>query len=427
MLIESVLSERRQVLTEMESKALLGAFHVPVTRTVIARSPTEAIVVAEQIGFPIAMKISSVDVTHKSDVGGVVLNVRNAAEVRAQYNEILASVRRARPEARIDGVTLQAMRRAKFGREVYVGVFRDPLFGPVIAFGAGGNRIEVVRDTTLEFPPLNRFLARRMIERTRVAESLGEFRGAPPIDFEQLETLLVRVSEMVCELPWIAEMDVNPVIADQDGVVAVDARIVVDPAIGASPKRYAHLAILPYPADLVQVRSSPDGQFYTIRPIQPEDADRLQAFVRSMSDESRYFRFISTLAELTPKMLVRYTQVDYDRELALVAVVGPETALAGSAEPQEERIVGVVRYLLNPDRDTCEFAVAIADDWQGKRLGSTLMRAIVEAARAKGLKRIEGYVLAANAKMLGLMSYLGFSIQTDREDPTMKIVSMSLG
>ena len=426
MLIESVLAERRQVLTEMESKALLGAFHIPVTRTVIARSPTEAIVVAEQTGFPVAMKVSSADVTHKSDVGGVVLNVRNAAEVRSQFGEILASVRRAQPNARIDGVTLQAMRKSRFGRELYVGVFRDPLFGPVIAFGAGGTRIEVVRDTTLEFAPLNRFLAQRMIERTRVAETLRDFRGAPAIDFEHLETLLVRVSEMVCELPWITEMDINPVIADEAGVIAVDARVVIDAAAGTQAVRHAHLAIMPYPTHLTQVRTAPDGQYYTIRAIQPEDADRLQAFMRSLSAESRYFRFISSLAELPPKMLVRYTQIDYDREVALVATIGGDGTIGLTGAVDEERFIGVVRYLRNPDGETCEFAVAIADDWQGKRLGSTLMRAIIEAARSKGLKRIEGFVLGSNSKMLGLMSYLGFRIATDPDDPTMKLVTMQL-
>jgi acetyltransferase len=286
-----------------------------------------------------------------------------------------------------------------------------------------------VRDTTIEFPPLNRFLARRMIERTRVAESLGEFRGAPAVDFEVLETLLVRVSEMVCELPWIAEMDINPAIADENGVVAVDARIVIDPTAGNAPARYAHMAIMPYPAHLTQVRSAPDGQFYTIRPIQSEDADRLQAFMRALSPESRYFRFISTLSELTPKMLVRYTQIDYDRELALVAVQQKDPLaepVDGAEGDDEERIIGVVRYLLNPDRETCEFAIAIADGWQGKRLGSTLMRAIIEAARNKGLRRIEGYVLGSNARMLGLMTYLGFKVETDRDDPSMKIVGMSL-
>jgi acetyltransferase len=430
MLIESALADRREVLSEMESKALLGAFHVPVTRTVIARSPTEAIVIAEQTGFPVAMKVSSPDVAHKSDVGGVVLNVRNAVEVRAQYSEIVAAVRRARPEARIEGVTVQAMRRSRFGRELYVGVFRDPIFGPVIAFGAGGTRIEVVRDTTLEFAPLNRFLAQRMIERTRVAETLGEFRGAPAIDFEQLEKLLVRVSEMVCEMPWIAEMDINPVIVDECGVIAVDARVVIDRSVGVGQAvRHSHLAIMPYPSHLTQTRTAPDGAFYTIRPIQPEDADRLQAFMRALSDETRYFRFISTLAELPPKMLVRYTQIDYDRELALVAVLPPDPARvpqAGQAEGEDERIIGVVRYLLNPDGDTCEFAIAIADDWQGKRLGSTLMRAIIEAARGKGLRRIEGFVLGNNARMLGLMSYLGFRIATDPDDASMKIVTMEL-
>jgi acetyltransferase len=235
--------------------------------------------------------------------------------------------------------------------------------------------------------------------------------------------------------------------------------VVIDPAAGQQSVRYAHMAILPYPDHLTQVRSSPDGYFYTIRAIRPEDADALQRFVHEMSDESRYFRFVSTLARLTPRMLVRYTQVDYDRELALVAVLGPGEGpgegLGGgvgeapdgspervrdsrrtrpaavdedaeAAEGKGERIIGVVRYLLNPDGQSCEFAVAIADDWQGRRLGSTLMRAIVDAARAKGLRRIEGYVLANNARMLGLMSSLGFGITTWREDPSMKLVSMEL-
>jgi acetyltransferase len=434
LLIDSVLAEGRQVLSEMESKALLGAFHVPVTRTMLARSQTEAIVIAEQIGFPVVMKIHSADVTHKSDVGGVVLNVRNAAEVRSQYLEIQDAVQRALPQARLDGVTLQNMRRGRHGRELYVGVFRDPLFGPVIAFGAGGTRVEVVDDTTLEFPPLNRYLARRMIERTRIAETLGEFRGAPAIDFERLEALLVAVSEMVCELPWIAEMDINPVIVDEGGLVAVDARVVLDPTVGPRPARHAHMAIMPYPAHLTRVLAAPDGGFYTLRPIQSEDADRLQTFMKNLSAESRYFRFISVLSELPPRMLVRYTQIDYDRELALVAVVGGpaghsdvaggSAADAAGGSDNTERIVGVVRYLLNVDRESCEFAVAIADDWQGKRLGSTMMRAIIEAARTKGLRRIEGYVLSTNARMLGLMIHLGFTVKTDPQDATMKLVWM---
>ena len=431
-LLDATLAAGREVMTELDSKALLGAFHVPVNRTVLARDAREAVRWGAKLGYPVAMKVSSADIAHKSDVGGVVLNVRNATEVRRQFAEIVAAVRAARPEAQVEGVTLQAMRSGRHGRELYVGVFRDRLFGPVIAFGSGGTAVEVVRDTTLEFPPLNEFLARSMIARTRVAQTLGEFRGAPAIDVEALVRLLVRVSEMVCELPQIAEMDINPIIADGAGVVAVDGRIVIDRdtprawAPGDKPggPRYRHLAIVPYPAHMAGERALRDGRRCTIRPIRAEDGERLQRFVRGLSEESRYFRFISALTELTPRMLVRYTQIDYDRELALVAAIGVDAADADDADDADadETVIGVVRYLLNPDRETCEFAIAIADRFQGQGLGATLMRAIIAAARDKGLKRIEGFVLAINAPMIGLMRALDFRIETDPDDPALKRV-----
>ena len=425
--LDDALGAGREALTELESKTLLSAFHVPVNRTVLARDADEAVALAAQLGYPVAMKISSPDVAHKSDVGGVVLSVRNATEVRRQFAGIVGAVRAARPGARLDGVTLQPMKAGRHGRELYVGVFRDPLFGPVIAFGTGGTRVEVVRDTTLEFPPLNSFLARSMIARTRVAQTLGEFRGAPAIDVEALVRVLVRVSEMVCELPQIAEMDINPIIADGPDVVAVDGRIVLDcdtprawvPGDPPAGPRYGHMAIMPYPAHMVGERTLRDGRWYTIRPIRAEDGERLQRLVRGLSEQSRYFRFISALTELTPRMLARYTQIDYDRELALVATIGADDP---QAEGGDETIIGVVRYLLNPDRETCEFAIAIADRFHGQGLGTTLMQAIVDAARAKGLKRIEGFVLAINAPMIGLMRALGFRIETDLDDPALKRV-----
>jgi acetyltransferase len=425
--LDDALGAGREALTELESKTLLSAFHVPVNRTVLARDADEAVALAAQLGYPVAMKISSPDVAHKSDVGGVVLSVRNATEVRRQFAGIVGAVRAARPGARLDGVTLQPMKAGRHGRELYVGVFRDPLFGPVIAFGTGGTRVEVVRDTTLEFPPLNSFLARSMIARTRVAQTLGEFRGAPAIDVEALVRVLVRVSEMVCELPQIAEMDINPIIADGADVVAVDGRIVLDcdtprawvPGDPPAGPRYGHMAIMPYPAHMVGERTLRDGRWYTIRPIRAEDGERLQRLVRGLSEQSRYFRFISALTELTPRMLARYTQIDYDRELALVATIGADDP---QAEGGDETIIGVVRYLLNPDRETCEFAIAIADRFHGQGLGTTLMQAIVDAARAKGLKRIEGFVLAINAPMIGLMRALGFRIETDLDDPALKRV-----
>ena len=425
--LDDALGAGREALTELESKTLLSAFHVPVNRTVLARDADEAVALAAQLGYPVAMKISSPDVAHKSDVGGVVLSVRNATEVRRQFAGIVGAVRAPPPRARRARGALHPQKARPHRRELYVGVFRDPLFGPVIAFGTGGTRVEVVRDTTLEFPPLNSFLARSMIARTRVAQTLGEFRGAPAIDVEALVRVLVRVSEMVCELPQIAEMDINPIIADGPDVVAVDGRIVLDcdtprawvPGDPPAGPRYGHMAIMPYPAHMVGERTLRDGRWYTIRPIRAEDGERLQRLVRGLSEQSRYFRFISALTELTPRMLARYTQIDYDRELALVATIGADDP---QAEGGDETIIGVVRYLLNPDRETCEFAIAIADRFHGQGLGTTLMQAIVDAARAKGLKRIEGFVLAINAPMIGLMRALGFRIETDLDDPALKRV-----
>ncbi|MBP6308943.1 MAG: acetate--CoA ligase family protein, partial [Burkholderiaceae bacterium] len=323
LLIESVLAERRNVLTEMESKALLSAFHIPVTKTILARNANEAMMIATQLGFPVALKIDSPDITHKSDVNGVALNVMNAVGVRDTYNDMMQAVKRNQPNARINGVTIQNMARHKRGREIYIGLVTDDPFGPVIAFGAGGTMIELMNDRAMELPPLNQFLARSLIDRARVSETLGEWRGATAVDMDALEHVLLRVSEMVCELPQLREMDINPIIVDESGAVAVDARIVIDnaqQAHGGRTHNYNHLAILPYPAQHEQVWPMRGGEQYTIRPIHPDDADMLQTLVRSLSSESRYFRFVSSMHELPPQMLSRFTLIDYDREMALVAV-----------------------------------------------------------------------------------------------------------
>src|SRR3990167_7630083 len=297
MLIESVLAERRKVLTEMEAKSLLSAFHIPVTRTILARSVNEAIMIATQLGFPVALKIDSPDINHKSDVQGVALNILNAVGVRDTYIDMMETVTRLQPQARINGVTIQNMSSQQRGREVYVGMVTDEPFGPVIAFGSGGTMIELINDRVMELPPLNQFLARRLIERARVAETLGEWRGAAPVNMEALEQVLLRVSEMVCELPQLREMDINPIIVDESGAVAVDARIVVDSA-PPSMRHYNHLAILPYPSQHEQVWPLHGGGEYTVRPIHPDDATMLQEFVRHLSPESRYFRFVSSIQEL---------------------------------------------------------------------------------------------------------------------------------
>jgi acetyltransferase len=285
--------------------------------------------------------------------------------------------------------------------------------------------IELIADRAMELPPLNTFLARRLIERSRVAETLAEWRGAPPADVAALERVLLRVSEMVCALPQLREMDINPLIVDEHGVVAVDARIVVD-STASSPGRYHHLAILPYPASQQREWPMKGGGLYTIRPIHPDDADMLQALVRGMSPQSRYFRFASTMPELPARMLARYTLIDYDREMALVAVLEEQHTADDGSTTETERIIGVSRYITNPDQTSCEFSLAVADDVSGHGIGTRLMLSIIESARDKGLSEIIGLILSNNVNMLKLMGKLGFAISAYPEDPDFKLATMAL-
>jgi len=281
----------------------------------------------------------------------------------------------------------------------------------------------------MELPPLNKFLARRLIERSRVAETLGEWRGASAVDMEALEQVLLRVSEMVCELPQLREMDINPIIVDEFGAIAVDARIVIDNsthAISGHINNYNHLSIPPYPARYEQVWPLRGGGEYTVRPIRPNDAQMLQDLMQRLSPESRYFRFVSSMAVLPPSMLARFTLIDYDREMALIAVYKERLARDDGSMQSSERVVGVSRYITNPDKSSCEFALVIADDFAGKGLGSRLMQNIMDVAREKGLAEIEGLVLANNPAMLKLMKSLGFVIKPFSEDADFKLVSYAL-
>ncbi|ALG68414.1 bifunctional acetate--CoA ligase family protein/GNAT family N-acetyltransferase [Beggiatoa leptomitoformis] len=416
MIIESVLAERRKILTEMESKALLGAFRIPIVNTATAHTVNEAIVLAASMGFPVALKINSPDITHKSDVGGVKLNLQNASEVREAFREIMQGVKESAADARVYGVTVGKMSDKVHGRELYVGVFRDPVFGPVISLGMGGTMVEVIADKAVSLPPLNRYLARTMINKTRAAKLLEPFRKMPAANIEAVEAVLLHVSEMVCELPWLQEMDINPLIVDENGAVAVDARVVVN-YYTPGADRYAHMAIYPYPTHLVEKWELPDGTDVTIRPIRPEDADMEKGFVKNLSEESKYFRFMQNLHELTPIMVVRFTQIDYDRELALIAVAQHENV---------DVQVGVARYSTNPDGETCEFALVVSDQWQGHGFAHKLMTSLMNAARSKGLKIIQGEVLSNNHNMLKLMHKLGFACHLDEEDRTVTLVSRGL-
>jgi acetyltransferase len=389
------LAQRRSILTEHEAKALLAAFGLPVPRSVVAATREAALAAAADIGFPVALKIHTPDITHKSDVGGVRLDLQTADMVASAFDDMMRHVRALRPQARVEGALVQPMLRFPSQREVLVGVATDAVFGPVISFGAGGVAVEAVRDTAIALPPLNGVLAHELMQRTRVYRLLAAYRDVPAADLEALAEILCGVSRMVCALAWIKEMDLNPVLAHPGGAVIADARVVIDPARLERPPRYGHMAIHPYPSEMEEEIALRSGTKISVRPIRPEDADLELRFFEGLSERSRYQRFMQHLPHLPPRMLARFTQLDYDRELALVALH------AGA-------FIAVGRYSPNSDGVTAEFALTVADAWQGKGLGRALLERLCAAARAAGYQALYGFILEANREMLDLAQRLGF-------------------
>jgi acetyltransferase len=321
-----------------------------------------------------------------------------------------------RPEAKLDGVTLESMYHKPHGRELMAGVVRDPIFGPVITFGAGGTMLEFIRDRATALPPLNTLIIDNMISHTRVAKLLEQFRNQPPVDKQAIIHILRHLSEMVCELPQIRELDINPFIVNEDGAVVLDARIVVDHH-SSGLDRYAHMAIHPYPTHFTSHWQLADGTDMLIRPIRPEDASIETAFIARLSPQAKYFRFMQVLHELTPEMLVRFTQIDYDREMALIAV---------TRDANEEKEIAVARYITNPDGTSCEFAIVVADEWTKRGIGSQLLRKLMEVAKTRGLRTMEGEVLTDNRPMLDMARSLGFTVLTSKDDPGVMLLSKAL-
>lgn len=416
LVIDAALEAGQEWLNPAQSKAVLAAFNIPIVRSLPARSAADAVTVAQEVGFPVAMKILSPDIAHKTDVGGVRLGIESAREVRETYDSMLAGVAQARPDAELEGVLIEPMYRERNGREVMIGVVRDPVFGPAISFGLGGTLVEVIRDRAVALPPLNRFLARELMRRTRAWQALQPLRGAPAADAEALEEILLRVSEVVCELPDIGAMDLNPVIVTDTGAIVVDARIAVQRG-SATALPYAHMAIHPYPSKLIRTLELPGGLTATLRPIRPEDAAIETAFVNGLSEQSRFLRFMFGLHSLTPAMLSRFTQIDYDRELALIAVIDT---------PQGEQQIGVARYITLPDEETCEFAIVVGDEWQGKGLAKQLFAMLIESARKRRLKVMTGVTLRENLRMIELSRSNGFTVSRDPDDPELVLMKLVL-
>ena len=416
-LARAVAATGRTLMTEPESKQLLARFGIQTPRTLVAATLVDAIRIGPELGFPLALKILSPDIAHKSDVQGVTLNVRDLPSLEREFRNLLARTAKLRPDARIDGIAMQPMVEKRFGRELMVGVARDPVFGQVISFGAGGVAVELLRDNAIGLPPLNRRLAEDLIERTRIARLLSAYRHIPAANLAAIIDVLVRVSEMVCALPWLQEMDINPLTADDAGAVALDARVVIDPARLADDPRYSHMAIHPYPTRLERLETLRDGTALTVRPIRPEDARIELAFVEALSEQSRYMRFFNPTRTLPPRMLARFTQVDYERELALIAIPPRDTA---------DHMAGVARYSPNADGTSCEFAVTVADAWHRRGVAKLLMQRLIEAARDAGYLRMTGSVLTSNGNMRALMRALGFTMRSDPDDASVVEYSRDL-
>jgi acetyltransferase len=409
-LIDRPLAEGRSLLNEHEAKALLGAYGIPVNTTLIAHTPEEAADAAASLGAErYVIKILSPDITHKSDVGGVVLDLDSPGAVKAETASMLTRVRARMPQARLTGVTVQAMIRRPRAWELIAGVSVDNLFGPVILFGQGGTAVEVVGDRALALPPLNRPLARQLIDCTRVSRLLHGFRDRAPADLDAIADVLVRLSDMVADLPEITELDLNPVLADDEGVIAIDARVRVAKAATSGTAR---LAIRPYPRELEGTLVLRDGGRLVVRPIRPGDETALRTMVDRLSPEDVRFRFFSALKRLPETLAARLTQIDYDREMAFVALAPADQ----DAGVRRGDILGVSRLAADPDGERAEFAVTVRSDLKGRGLGWALMQQLIAYAKGRGIGCLHGAVLRDNEQMIRLCRDLGFALANDPED-----------
>jgi acetyltransferase len=408
-LVEEGLRRSTGILTEPESKALLNAYGIPVNRTLPAADETEAVVRAEEIGFPVVLKIYSPEITHKTEAGGVMLNIDTPDKVRSAFRTIMDNGRAYNPGASIHGVTIQKMLPSP-DYELIAGVKKDKDFGPVLLFGMGGVYTEIFQDRALALPPLNRLLARRMMEGTKVYNILKGFRNRPAADLTRLEELMIRLSQLVCDFSQIEEIDINPLVIVNREPVALDARVIVSPSEKLPP---FHLVISPYPNRYEQRLELEDVGELLIRPIRPEDAPLVVELFDALSPQSIYFRFFSPLKTLPHHMLARFTQIDYDREIAFVAI----KTIDG-----RDRLLGVARVIPEHNRKQAEFAVLVADEWHGKGIGAALMKRCLEVARPLNFEKIKGIVLADNTKMIALGRKLGFGVRRVPGSDTYELV-----
>jgi acetyltransferase len=418
-IVTDAIAEGRRWLDPVEIKRLLEAYDIAMVPTFAAADAEEAVTHSAKLfaqGATAVLKIMSRDIVHKSDVGGVVLNLANADAVRSAAADIMARAKALRPEARISGVVVQAMVLRQKARELILGIADDPTFGTVIVFGRGGTAVEIINDKALALPPLDLQLSRDLIERTRVSRLLRAYRDVPAVKPDAVAMVLVKLAQMAADIPGIRELDINPLLADEAGVLAVDARV----AVGTTERKFggsgpANFAVRPYPSQWQRHLKVKDDWQVLVRPIRPEDEPLIHAFLRHVTAEDLRLRFFAPMKEFSHEFIARLTQLDYARAMAFVAF-----------DDATRELLGVVRIHSDSIYETGEYAILLRSDLKGRGLGWALMQVIIEYSKSEGLKAISGDVLAENATMLAMCRQLGFAVRSDPEDPAVCNVSLKL-
>lgn len=397
-IVKRAMEHRHYLLTETEAKELLSAYGIPVNPTKFAATADDAVKIADDLGYPVVMKIHSRDISHKSEANGVRLNLKSADDVRSTYKSIIESAKAYKSDAVIEGVTVQPMLK-RWDYELILGAKKDRDFGPVLLFGMGGILTEVLKDRAIALPPMNRLLARRLMEETKVFRLLKGFRNIPPADLTQLEEILIRLGQLVTDFAEIEELDINPLIASDAGAIAADARILLAPSEVEAP---LHLVISPYPNQYEEYAKTDEGIDIFIRPIRPEDAPLMKTMFENLSPQSVYYRFFRPMRELPMSMLQKFTQIDYDREIAMVAL---------HDRNGEEEMLGVARVIAELNLKDAEFSVLVADKWHGKGIGAELLKRCLKAMQRQNIEKVWGIVLPENTKMVALGRKLGFTVK----------------
>lgn len=402
-LIEAEVAAGQRVMGPQKTRALMKYLDIPTLPAERAESPDDAVAAAVRIGYPVVMKLVSPNISYKAPVIKTQLNIGDEQQVRAAWNQIETRLHERRPEAEFRGVLLEPMHAPENARHLAISISRDPNFGPVISIGVGGDLTALVNQRAVQLPPLNRFLIDELLKCREVQTYMGAYRHSKAVSTRPVAHVLRQLSELACELPDIFSVDINPLVVSESGAFAMDIQVVLERA--RPGKRYAHLAIHPYPWQWVRDVSLKNDVPVQLRPIRPEDAESIQSLVRDMSPESRYFRFMHTINELSPLMAAQFTKLDYDRQMAFVAT------------DAQDKVVGACRYMMSNDRLSGDFGISISEDWKGCGLASSLMHLLMEHAAEQGLKTLHGDVLRSNRPMQRLMQSLGFTSKYNPDDP----------